>query len=94
MGRIGGDEFAAFLHLTSDGSRLGMSIIENKAKAVCKQVLETYRSRKKEVTVSASVGVAVFPYDGKDYETLYLNADKALYTVKESGKNMYRIYRE
>ncbi|MBQ3841587.1 MAG: diguanylate cyclase [Ruminiclostridium sp.] len=94
VGRIGGDEFAAFLSLSNDGRKLGRSIIENKAKAICNQMQETYRARKKSVNVSSSVGVAIYPSAGRDYETLYKNADKALYKVKENGKNMYSIYSE
>lgn len=94
VGRIGGDEFAAFLWLSNDGKKLGRSIIENKAKAICTQMQETYRNRKKSVNVSSSVGVAIYPSAGRDYDTLYKNADKALYKIKENGKNAYSIYSE
>ena len=92
VGRIGGDEFAAFLKLSSNARDVGMSIIEGKAKAICAQMQETYRAKRKEVDVSSSVGVAIYPAAGRDYNTLYKNADKALYKVKENGKNMYSIY--
>ena len=92
VGRIGGDEFAAFLRLSSNARDKGMTIIEGKAKAICTQMQETYYARKKSVAVSSSVGVAIYPTAGKDYETLYRNADKALYSVKENGKNNYSIY--
>ena len=91
VGRIGGDEFAAFLSLSNDGRKLGRSIIENKAKAICSQIQETYRNRRKSVNVSSSVGVAIYPSAGRDYDTLYKNADKALYKIKENGKNAYCI---
>ena len=39
-----------------------------------------------------SVGYAVYPKDGKAYNELYRNADKALYYVKENGKNNYSKY--
>ena len=94
VGRIGGDEFAAFLSLSNDGRKLGRSIIENKAKAICSQIQETYHNRRKSVNVSSSVGVAIYPTAGHDYETLYRNADKALYKIKENGKNAYSIYSE
>ena len=91
VGRIGGDEFAAFLHLSSKARNVGMTLIEGKAKAICDQIRETYRSKNKEVCVTASVGVAIYPYAGRDYNTLYRKADKALSKVKSSGKNSFGI---
>ena len=92
VGRIGGDEFAAFLRLSSNVREKGMNIIESKAKAICSHMQETYHARKKSVSVSSSVGVAIYPNAGRDYDTLYKNADKALYSIKENGKNGYSIY--
>ncbi|MEG1448940.1 MAG: diguanylate cyclase, partial [Oscillospiraceae bacterium] len=43
---------------------------------------------------SASVGVAIYPDNGKSYNELYKNADKALYKSKESGKNCFSFYEE
>ena len=48
---------------------------------------ETYHARKRSVSISSSVGVAIYPNAGRDYDTLYKNADKALYSIKENGKN-------
>jgi diguanylate cyclase (GGDEF)-like protein len=42
--------------------------------------------------VTASIGIANFPDDGKDAETVMKNADIALYRVKESGRNNYQRY--
>lgn len=92
VGRVGGDEFAAFLHLSSKARNVGMNIIESKAKAICSQISDTYSSKKKQISVTASVGAAIYPYSGRDYNTLFRNADKALKKVKESGKNSYSIY--
>ena len=92
VGRVGGDKFAAFLRLPSKARSLGMNIIEEKAKAICTQINETYRGRKKEVTVSASVGVAIYPYSARSYNKLYEDAETALRKVKNNGKNSYIIY--
>lgn len=92
VGRTGGDEFAAFLHLSSNARSVGMSIIENKAQAICTNMNESYDSQNGTVRVTASVGVSIYPYCGRDYNTLFRNADKALGKVKESGKNRYCIY--
>ncbi|MBO4546706.1 MAG: diguanylate cyclase, partial [Treponema sp.] len=43
------------------------------------------------VGVSASVGISIFPYDGKGYEELFQIADQALYDVKQHGKDGFKI---
>ena len=45
-----------------------------------------------EVYVKASWGVAISPYDGSDGETLLLNAETAMYSAKEQGRNRYQVY--
>lgn len=42
--------------------------------------------------VTISMGIACAPFDGETYETLYRNADKALYSVKKTGKNGYCFF--
>ncbi len=46
------------------------------------------------VSVSASVGIALFPSDGDDFDTLMKSADAAMYDAKASGKNAYRFFTE
>ena len=43
-------------------------------------------------TISASIGVAVTIHNLDNFDSLYHNADKALYEAKENGKNQYRMY--
>ena len=89
VGRIGGDEFAAFL----TGSITEAQITERAAQ-ICKRMQQTYTSYTAEVHVSVSIGVAVCPADGTDYDVLYRSADAALYKVKGSGKNMYARFKK
>ena len=91
VGRIGGDEFAAFLKLSDNGKQIGQKIIEAKANAACAMINEIYSDGKNEVNITSSIGVAVYPRDGRKFEDLYKNADKALYTSKNGGKNQYTI---
>jgi diguanylate cyclase (GGDEF)-like protein len=42
--------------------------------------------------LSSSIGVAMFPMDGTDGQTLFFAADEALYQAKQAGKNQYRLY--
>ncbi len=44
--------------------------------------------------ISVSMGISVCPRDGKDFESLYESADRALYQVKRNGKGNYRLFAE
>ncbi len=94
VGRIGGDEFSVFLKLTPEGRRVGMRIIESRARAIVSALRESYSNGKDEVTVSASVGIAMFPVNGDTYSELYRKADAALYAAKHSGKNQYFVFNQ
>ncbi len=89
VGRIGGDEFVALM--TNVTSR---DQIIHKAENIAQAFSDTYYSSGKEVAVSGSIGIAVFPMDGQTYEELIKNADMALYQVKNTGKNNYQLYGE
>ena len=92
VGRIGGDEFAAFLRLSDEAKLVGDKIIGAKAKAICTKLNETYSDGVNEVNVSSSVGVAIYPEHGIKYSELFKNAGSVLDTAKNSGKNQYRIF--
>ena len=83
-GRLGGDEFLIFLKgIPSEED------IANKARQILTVIRKEYSPT---VTVTASIGVAVYPRDGEDFHALYHRADKALYAVKETGKNHFAFY--
>ncbi|MEG1994532.1 MAG: GGDEF domain-containing protein, partial [Oscillospiraceae bacterium] len=89
IGRIGGDEFVVFMRDIGD-----MDLLEHVIKSVIKALDFSVETDGKRVDVSASVGVAIYPDNGKSYNELYKNADKALYKSKESGKNCFSFYEE
>lgn len=88
VGRIGGDEFVAFVPVPSK------DWAEEKAKILSESLQYEFSDRQKTCHISASIGVALSPEAGKTFETLYQNADTALYQTKERGKNGYTIYKE
>ncbi len=85
LSRTGGDEYMVFLKdIEEDGVAL------EKAEALCTEMADL--SRKIGITVSVSVGVAIYDRDGDTFEKLYRAADKALYQVKQKGKNSISFF--
>lgn len=92
ISRFGGDEFCILLRLSNSiGAENIKKIIKEKAKTICTMIPETYSDQKCYIHVTASVGVATFPANGSTYEDLFEEADKALYEVKQGGKNNFKI---
>ena len=87
VARLGGDEFMVLL--------LGTSGAEAAAK-VAQKLLECLKPPlvvdAHELTTSASIGIALFPHDGDDADSLIKNADNALSRAKEQGRNHYQFY--
>ena len=85
--RLGGDEFALILDQTSGESHIA---------AVAEKVLSAVRQPiplgEREVQVGASVGIAVFPVDGKEPQVLLRRAETAAQRAKASGKNTYCFF--
>lgn len=87
VGRLGGDEFIVYmknLNTISNADVLAGKIVKN--------VDFSFEHPEHMIHVTCSVGVAVFPYHGTNYEELFNKADKAVYTAKANGKCGYRIY--
>jgi len=85
--RIGGDEFIIVL---TDVDTKYISLIATK---IIKIVQKPFIIGKYKLTISASIGISTYPKDGQRIQTLLKNADKAMYKVKESGKNNFTYYR-
>jgi diguanylate cyclase (GGDEF)-like protein len=87
LSRIGGDEF------TIISSRLKtLSSARKLAERLVKGLNIAYQIQEKITTITVSIGIAVYPQDGKTPEELLKNADIAMYSSKKSGKNTYRFY--
>jgi diguanylate cyclase (GGDEF)-like protein len=87
--RLGGDEFGVLL-------RGDEKSIEFQARNCAATIVEALCAPIKiaglEVTIGASVGVAIYPAHGSDTGSLFRNADMALYSVKQDGRGAYAIY--
>lgn len=88
IGRIGGDEFAAFIPCTD------MDMVKKKAMSILESLSYEYTDDKGKVNISSSIGVSTTFESERDFESLYKNADKALYKTKENGKNGFTLYAE
>lgn len=89
VGRIGGDEFIILLRNIKE-----VEDLDHAAKKIRSIVHKIAKKPKGTKMCTASVGVAVYPKDGMDYESLFKKADIALYFVKDTGKDGYEIYRD
>jgi diguanylate cyclase (GGDEF)-like protein/PAS domain S-box-containing protein len=89
LSRLGGDEFVVLLESVRDSQ--GAATVSKKIIQALEQVLVIGDY---PLHVSASIGISVYPEDGRDAETLMKNADAAMYKSKESGRNTFHFYEQ
>lgn len=89
VARQGGDEFIVVLHEIDSPLRA-----TRVAEKIHTMLTSPFRIGERKFFLGASVGIAIFPNDGADTETLLRNADTALYRVKEEGRGHYRFFEE
>lgn len=89
IGRVGGDEFMIFLKGVSDGDS-----VRKEAKKVENFFHNFQAGEYVKYAATASIGVAIFPQEGNDFESLYKAADQGLYKAKKRGKNQLAFYRD
>ncbi|GAB2877265.1 hypothetical protein GCM10027277_53180 [Pseudoduganella ginsengisoli] len=87
IGRFGGDEFAAILMLP-EGAQNAIAVVDKIRDAMRRP----FDLKGHEVTVTASIGISVFPDDGQDADTLIQYADTAMYRAKEAGRDAFRFF--
>lgn len=86
LSRQGGDEFVLVLpNVTAEGAA-------HVAKKLLQAIEQAIKVNENELVITASIGIAMFPEDGTDMETLFKCADAAMYLAKENGRNRYRFY--
>jgi diguanylate cyclase (GGDEF)-like protein/PAS domain S-box-containing protein len=87
VARLGGDEFVILL--------LGLERAEECASTLERllhMVAQPFSAKGGSFTLSASIGVSIYPLDDEDPDTLLRHADQAMYIAKQSGKNRFHIY--
>ncbi|MEG0616819.1 MAG: sensor domain-containing diguanylate cyclase [Oscillospiraceae bacterium] len=88
IGRIGGDEFSALLKNYRD-----IDYIKAKAQEICDGFrIDIKNDAGKTVSISLSIGIALYSKNGFTFDELYRNSDRALYNIKENGKDSYAFY--
>lgn len=87
VARIGGDEFVLLLTNQNPGDS-NLMVMQRIQRELVKPML----IRGQELVVTCSMGIARFPEDGEDSESLLANADAAMYRAKSSGRNNFQFY--
>lgn len=87
VARLGGDEMTVILGSLDDPNYAATA-----AKNILERLVKPFQLKGQDVFVSASIGISVYPQDGKDPTTLLKNADTAMYMAKNEGRNRYHFY--
>ena len=87
IARVGGDKFLIFLKDVENEEQ-----VQGCVKRLQNVISTTAIGDIKELHITCSIGVAIYPANGMSYDELFSNTDKALYYAKVYGKNRYEIY--
>ena len=87
VARLGGDEFTIILNdikKNQDAAKVATDIVQ--------RLQQPFQLGKHQVTISASIGISVYPYDSQEIDSLIKHADMAMYEAKHAGKGRYCFY--
>jgi diguanylate cyclase (GGDEF)-like protein len=87
VARLGGDEFTVILSSLKDTAHAG-----HVADKLIQGLQEVFEIAANHVFIGASIGLAIYPFDGEDFVTLTKNADTAMYLAKQSGRGRYKFF--
>ena len=89
IARLGGDEFTVVIPNVEDDDK-----VTNIAKRILHSLSQPVALQSHNPVVTPSIGIALFPKDGTDPDTLVRNADTAMYAAKSMGRSCYRFYKD
>jgi diguanylate cyclase (GGDEF)-like protein len=87
VARLGGDEFAILLHDQTE-----RKYVELVSERVIQRLTISVTCDQGDIPVSASMGIASYPEDGSESDSLIRHADQAMYHAKKNGKNQFRFF--
>ena len=87
VSRLGGDEFVVLLQRLNTPQDAALI-----AERILFSISQPFHVLQHVISISASIGIAIFPADGDEGSTLLKNADVAMYSAKHAGRNAYRFY--
>ncbi len=87
VARMGGDEFTIILNNMDDHADA-----DSVALKILSKLTQPYLLRGSLTYISASIGISIYPNDGKEVEVLLKNADQAMYAAKDNGRNGYHYF--
>jgi predicted signal transduction protein with EAL and GGDEF domain len=87
VGRLGGDEFIVLI-----GNITNQSELIPIAEKLLEKFKQPFSIQSRDLVLTASIGISVYPDDGKDAKTLLKHADSAMYHAKEQGRSMYAFF--
>ncbi len=87
VARLGGDEFMILLPEVSGPGSAGRV-----ARRILRAFKQPFDLEDRKLPITASIGIASYPRDGQDVESLTKNADIAMYAAKEGGRNMFKLF--
>jgi diguanylate cyclase (GGDEF)-like protein/PAS domain S-box-containing protein len=87
VARVGGDEFVLLINGQGEPDSVGTTM-----ERMLKVISQPWRSAQGEFEITCSIGVALYPDDGSDADTLLKHADSAMYRAKEHGRNNFQFF--
>ena len=87
VARLGGDEFVLVL-----ADQKSEQSVSGELQRIVESFSQPFAVDGRDVFITASVGIALYPQDAKDPESLMKSAELAMYRAKESGRNAYQLY--
>jgi diguanylate cyclase (GGDEF)-like protein len=87
LARLGGDEFTVIFEAIDD-----IEDVIKVAQKICKSFYDAFNVNGREVFITTSIGISIYPNDGHEIQTLLKNADIAMYRAKERGRNTFEFF--